>query len=574
MSDIKITIGADAAKLQSELKKAQSELSKTALAAQKTDSSLQVLSKNAGQSMFNLKEKILSLQSSVFTEKDRSKITLYNAEIKKTEAELAKLQALGGGGGGFGAIGKGATQAFSAVRQLAYILPGVGIAGILAFATEPIINFIGKLFEATDAEKKLAEQAKFYSKFSEEVAKNYGEEAASLKTLRVEIENSHAPMSTRLQAIKDLRKEFPGYFEQLSNEQLLNGSVASAYDLATAAIIRRARATAATLELTKISSEQFKILQRSEEDEAKTNKLIREAKPGANIPDLNMPGFTIKNVTAQKLQQFYLQAFNIRKKADQEEMDQLNKKEKFLLNILQSSANAKVKIEQDKVATIKIKKDKGTVIPYLYSLQEKITGESLMKPLEPEITVKPILKFDNPFEEIQRNAIATNEIIKNTFVSSFEAIGEGIGDAISGKGNIFGNIFSGLFKALGAGLKQLGAYAIATSKLIIALKASIGTSLGIVGGIALIALGSIISSAASKLTPKFATGTRNFSGGTALVGERGPELLTLPSGSSITPNAQLNAGGGREIFIAETVIRGTDLVTIYNRATAFNSRNS
>lgn len=211
---------------------------------------------------------------------------------------------------------------------------------------------------------------------------------------------------------------------------------------------------------------------------------------------------------------------------------------------------------------------------YNYYLGQLFTSENTKTPLEPEIVIKPILKFENPFEEIQRNAIATNEIIKSSFVESFKSIGEGIADAVAGKGNIFGNIFSGIFKALGAGLKQLGAFAIATSKLILALKASIGTSLGIAGGIALIALGSVISAAASKLTPKFATGTRNFSGGSALVGERGPELLTLPAGASITPNAQLNAMGGREIFIAETVIRGTDLVTVYNRAIQLNSRNS
>ena len=41
--------------------------------------------------------------------------------------------------------------------------------------------------------------------------------------------------------------------------------------------------------------------------------------------------------------------------------------------------------------------------------------------------------------------------------------------------------------------------------------------------------------------PGFAGGVQNFRGGAAIVGERGPELVTLPRGASVTPNGQ--AGG-------------------------------
>lgn len=39
--------------------------------------------------------------------------------------------------------------------------------------------------------------------------------------------------------------------------------------------------------------------------------------------------------------------------------------------------------------------------------------------------------------------------------------------------------------------------------------------------------------------PGFASGVNNFSGGLAVVGERGPELVNLPGGSSVTPNNKL-----------------------------------
>jgi hypothetical protein len=48
------------------------------------------------------------------------------------------------------------------------------------------------------------------------------------------------------------------------------------------------------------------------------------------------------------------------------------------------------------------------------------------------------------------------------------------------------------------------------------------------------------------IVPSFATGTRNAPGGMALVGERGPELVNLPKGSSVAtaPETRREMGGG------------------------------
>lgn len=48
--------------------------------------------------------------------------------------------------------------------------------------------------------------------------------------------------------------------------------------------------------------------------------------------------------------------------------------------------------------------------------------------------------------------------------------------------------------------------------------------------------------------PGFATGVTNFGGGMALVGEAGPELVTLPKGSNVTPNSQLPQGSAQPII--------------------------
>ncbi len=46
--------------------------------------------------------------------------------------------------------------------------------------------------------------------------------------------------------------------------------------------------------------------------------------------------------------------------------------------------------------------------------------------------------------------------------------------------------------------------------------------------------------------PHFANGVRNFAGGLAVVGERGRELVNLPSGSDVIPNHEL---GGNNITV-------------------------
>lgn len=67
---------------------------------------------------------------------------------------------------------------------------------------------------------------------------------------------------------------------------------------------------------------------------------------------------------------------------------------------------------------------------------------------------------------------------------------------------------------------------------------SVGLQLGSAG-----VFGKKIASNINSPVPKYASGTDFHPGGLALVGERGPELVSMPRGSSVTPNNQLGALG-------------------------------
>lgn len=57
----------------------------------------------------------------------------------------------------------------------------------------------------------------------------------------------------------------------------------------------------------------------------------------------------------------------------------------------------------------------------------------------------------------------------------------------------------------------------------------------------------------TEFTPVYANGTQYHTGGLALVGERGPELVNLPRGSSVTPAEHTKLGGGNTFNISVTV---------------------
>ncbi len=174
-----------------------------------------------------------------------------------------------------------------------------------------------------------------------------------------------------------------------------------------------------------------------------------------------------------------------------------------------------------------------------------------------------------------------NDIINNGIVSTFESLGTSIGSALANGTNIFASVAQGLLGTLGGLMTQLGKVAIETGVGIAAIKTALKTlnpAVAIGAGVALITLGSAISGKVANLggggsqyqgvkqIPGFATGVTNFGGGLAMVGERGRELVNLPTGSSVIPNGRterLMKGGNSMINISsELAISGGQLYAL------------
>ena len=167
------------------------------------------------------------------------------------------------------AFTKGISGAFSAVRQLAYLLPGIGIAGILGFAVEPLFNYIKGLVgvkEATEAEKKaLEDKVKVQQEASSKLAGLQSDEISKSKILLENAKNLSLPYKERLKAVNELQQRYPEYLGNLSKEQILAGNTALAEEQLNDALIKRGIA---------LASQQ--LIQEAINDKLKNQKLLAD----------------------------------------------------------------------------------------------------------------------------------------------------------------------------------------------------------------------------------------------------------------------------------------------------------
>lgn len=203
---------------------------------------------------------------------------------------------------------------------------------------------------------------------------------------------------------------------------------------------------------------------------------------------------------------------------------------------------------------------------------DAVKPKDLVQSLQEKINLTPIsIPFNIPkgsIENIKKDAVNITDSLSKALESSIAAIGVGLGEglaaAINGTAN-FGDIFQSIFNTLGGVVQTLGEQIIALGAAALVAQQSIAQILAnpfaaIAAGVALVALGSLIKSTTANQN-RFAVGTRNAPGGLALVGERGPELINLPSGSQVIPAAQTSnmlggVGGGIEIY---GILRGQDI---------------
>jgi hypothetical protein len=195
------------------------------------------------------------------------------------------------------------------------------------------------------------------------------------------------------------------------------------------------------------------------------------------------------------------------------------------------------------------------------SLKDKLQ-EDLNKIKELPLKL-PKIKWEMPKEiqgavtkAVKESEIDVSQAFKDLGTSSIDAFTSAL--ETGGTASTIGqNFFKGIGKAIGEGMitigKQLLIFGLGLQKI----KAELitNTTAAIFEAIALIAAGTVV-----KQTSAFATGTRNAPGGMAMVGERGPEMISLPKGSKVVPAAQTSSMmGAMQSVEVYGMLKGQDI---------------
>jgi len=114
------------------------------------------------------------------------------------------------------------TVASGAMRAFRVAVAATGI-GLLLVAIGLIIY---KIVEYRKSLAEANEMTKLFADVNADAAKSAGKEAGSLQVLKGEIENVLIPMDKRLQAIKNLKDQYPDLLKNTTDEALLQGKAA------------------------------------------------------------------------------------------------------------------------------------------------------------------------------------------------------------------------------------------------------------------------------------------------------------------------------------------------------------
>ena len=113
------------------------------------------------------------------------------------------------------------------------------------------LQLIEYFTKANKEQKEMSEVAKENAEAQKRTADSIGKEVASLKSLVTIAADTKRTYRERGDAVDELQKKFPTYFAAIDREAVLNGKVATATNLATQAIIKKAKETARIEKFTK-----------------------------------------------------------------------------------------------------------------------------------------------------------------------------------------------------------------------------------------------------------------------------------------------------------------------------------
>ena len=158
-------------------------------------------------------------------------IAMANKSLKDLDAGLGNMQR------NVGNYGSALTKIWGGIRQIAYILPGLGIAGIFNLAFEAISPLLEKMEIFNNKANQMKETL---SKLSKEAYENVGKEIIISQQLYSQATNLNLTYTQRKQAVDELQKLYPSYLGNIKDEVIMAGKAKDAYNDLTKALVNKA----------------------------------------------------------------------------------------------------------------------------------------------------------------------------------------------------------------------------------------------------------------------------------------------------------------------------------------------
>lgn len=432
-----------------------------------------------------------------------------------------------------------------------------------------------------EATKKASEALQNYADSLEQVARARlkGEQSAqkelmTLGQLRKVAEDTSRSTTDRQKAIQELRRLYPDYFKDLSDEKILTGGLKGVYDELTTSIIARARATAATNQIVKNSEKQLIIESKLAATKAKISELDNKA--------LALEKASIAAITtnARGAESANIKAIIARGKVNdllKEQNSLLGKQQSLELSNIDLSASVSanggidlsdVKLDSGGLGkldvAVPLKFDVSTEgIQQLGNLSSDI--ENALSESASNGMAKVVQNIDEGAlfvaEALMRFNEGASELIQGTITETFANLGASIGEALTTGGNVLNAVGNTILQGLGGFLSKMGAMlieygtlAVLKGKLDLAILAGGPAAIG--AGLAAIAVGIALSAAGAALGSAATSGSSG--GGSSSTGGSGSRSSFTSSGGGF--------GDGRVVF----EISGQKLIGVLDRTRSRN----
>lgn len=442
-----------------------------------------------------------------------------------------------------------------------------------------------------------------------ESAQDAQTEIASLDALYRATQNINVPLSERNKIIDQLQKQFPSYFGNLSNEAILTGKGASAYENLRIQILRVAQAKAISEKIGDISAKQLEIdekrvkaLQRlatAEKNATRVNEEFTKSQENAN----NIGAGAIQRIDNFQAAALSLGSAIVGLKGEIEDLDKedlelsqtvdrlISKQDSLVVQFGAQALGIKevtssIKKLKQEITKLDISAVSTAIDPFIANAQivQQRAQEELNKnplkaiaPIDIELVglkaaseraASQIGEFKNTIvENVNSINIDVERILQQGAATIASGIGNAIGLLVSGAGGLQ-DAFNAIVGVFGDFLSQLGQSLIAAGTATIAAEAlATNPFTAIAAGVLAVAAGAAVR-AALKNTPSFATGGSVVGGPTlAMIGDNpGREEYVIPS------EVLDKIGGGGSGFIAETRLSGTDILIAVRRAMGNSNR--